>query len=153
MTDLDARLAEVEARLAALEGRPPAREAADAPESGVVGYEGTVRLHGEVQWRIELTPAAVLDLPVGASARVLAALGNPVRLVLVRLLLDGPATAAELQKAAGLSSTGALYHHLGALSGARVVEQADGRYRVPATGVVPLLVALLAAADIAGELR
>lgn len=152
MTD-DARLAALEARVAALEsaGSAPAPEAVD--ESGLVSYEGAVRLHGEVSWRIGFSPAAVVDLPAGPTAEVLAALGHPVRLALVRRLLTGPASAAELQDAADLSSTGQVYHHLRALSAARVVEQ-DGRaFRVPATGVVPVLTMLLAAGDVAGLLR
>ncbi len=73
----------------------------------------------------------MLDLPASATAEVLAALGHPVRLALVRRLLGGPATAAELQEAGELSSTGQVYHHLRALTAARVVEQ-DGRsFRVP----------------------
>lgn len=95
----------------------------------------------------------MLELPPGGVAEVLAALGHPVRLALVRRLLTGSATAAELQAAAELSSTGQVYHHLRGLAAARVVEQ-DGRsYRVPKTAVVPLLTAILAAADLAGELR
>jgi len=90
---------------------------------------------------------------VAAGATVLAALGHPVRIALVRRLLIGPVTAAALQETAELSSTGQLYHHLRSLTGARVVEQ-DGRgsYRVPPRAVVPALVLLLGAADVAGGL-
>ncbi len=71
----------------------------------------------------------------------------------MRRLLAGPASAAELQDAAELSSTGQVYHHLRALTSARVVEQ-DGRaFRVPTTGVVPVLSMMLAAGDVAGQLR
>ena len=95
----------------------------------------------------------MLDLPAPPTAEVLAALGHPVRLALVRRLLAGPASAADLQDAAGLSSTGQVYHHLRALTAARVVEQ-DGRtFRVPTTGVVPILTMMLAAGDVAGLLR
>lgn len=152
MTD-DDRLAALEARVAALESADPAPAPEAVDESGLVSYEGAVRLHGEVSWRIGYSPAAVVDLPAGPTAEVLAALGHPVRLALVRRLLTGPASAAELQDAADLSSTGQVYHHLRALSAARVVEQ-DGRaFRVPATGVVPVLTMLLAAGDVAGLLR
>ena len=153
MTSSD-RLAALEERVAALESAGAAAAPADeAGESGEVGYQGRVRLHGEVSWTIRYAPAAVLDLPGGGVSDVLAALGHPVRLALVRRLLTGPATAAELQAAAELSSTGQVYHHLRGLAAARVVEQ-DGRsYRVPTTAVVPLLSAILAAADVAGELR
>jgi ArsR family transcriptional regulator, arsenate/arsenite/antimonite-responsive transcriptional repressor len=76
-----------------------------------------------------------------------------VRLAIVRRLLTDAASTSELTEAAALSSTGQLYHHLRTLTSARVVEQ-DGRtYRVPATGVVPVLVAILAAADLGGAFR
>ncbi|WP_433801225.1 ArsR/SmtB family transcription factor [Actinomycetospora sp. CA-084318] len=152
MTD-DDRLAALEARVAALESAAPSPSPEAVDDSGLVSYEGAVRLHGEVSWRIGYSPAAVVDLPAAPTAEVLAALGHPVRLALVRRLLTGPASAAELQDAAELSSTGQVYHHLRALTAARVVEQ-DGRaFRVPATGVVPVLTMLLAAGDIAGLLR
>jgi len=106
-----------------------------------------------VSWTIRYSAAATLDLPGETVAAVLAALGHPVRLAIVRRLLTGPASAAELAEAATLSSTGKLYHHLRTLTAARLVETDDHRYRVPATGVVPLLVTMLAAADLGGELR
>lgn len=147
----DERLAALEARVAALEGRAePASGPEEVDRSGAVGYEGDVRLHGQVGWTIRYSPAAVLDLPASATVEVLAALGHPVRLALVRRLLEGSATAAELQDAGGLPSTGQVYHHLRALTAAGVVEQ-DGRsFRVPTTGVVPVLTMMLAAGDVAG---
>ncbi len=152
MTPSD-RLAALEERVAALEAESRPAATPDTGESGEVGYQGTVRLDGELAWTIRYSPAAVLELPPGGVAEVLAALGHPVRLALVRRLLTGSATAAELQAAAELSSTGQVYHHLRGLAAARVVEQ-DGRsYLVPKAAVVPLLTAILAAADVAGELR
>ena len=149
---LDDRLTELEARVAALEGTSvTSPEVVDV--SGAVGYEGDVRLHGEVSWTIRYSPAGVLDLPPTPTAEVLAALGHPVRLALVRTLLAGPASAADLQESAGLSSTGQVYHHLRALTAARVVVQDGGAFRVPTTGVVPVLTMLLAAGDVAGLLR
>jgi hypothetical protein len=51
-------------------------------------------------------------------------------------------------------STGQLYHHLRSLTHCGIVEQ-DGRgsYRVAPRAVVPALVLLTAAADVAGQLR
>nr|WP_240188707.1 helix-turn-helix domain-containing protein [Nakamurella flavida] len=143
------RLDRLEQRVAALEG--PARPTGEA---GTVAYSGQVRLHGEVGWQIEFDAAAVLDLPSAAVVRVLAALGHTVRLQLVHRLLRGPATVAELTEAVGGSSAGQVYHHLATLTAAGVVEAGGGgRHRVPATGVVPVLVALLAAGDLGGALR
>lgn len=156
-SDPDARLAALEARVAALEeGSGPAAADERTGESGEIGYHGSVRLQegaGPVTWTIGYDAAATLDLPAGPAAEVLAALGHPVRLALVRRLLTGPAGTNELVEAAELSSTGQLYHHLRTLTSARVVEQDGRRYRVPTTGVVPVLVALLAAADLGGTLR
>ncbi|MHC1563452.1 ArsR/SmtB family transcription factor [Actinomycetospora sp. C-140] len=156
--DPDPRLEALEARVAALEERSGHRPAADEPagEAGEVGYHGAVRLQedaGPITWTIGYDAAATLDLPAGPVSEVLAALGHPVRLALVRRLLAGPAGTHELVEATELSSSGQLYHHLRTLTAARVVEQDGRRYRVPPTGVVPVLVALLAAADLSGTLR
>ncbi len=151
---LRARLAALEGGVAAL-GEPPAPAAGrgSAGEAGSVRYAGTVRLAGEVRWTIELGAEDVLALPPAAVVRVLAALGHPVRLAVVRRLLRGPASVAELQEAVGGSSAGQVYHHLSTLAAAGVAEAVGGgRHRVPPTAVVPLLVALLAAADVGGAL-
>jgi ArsR family transcriptional regulator, arsenate/arsenite/antimonite-responsive transcriptional repressor len=121
--------------------------------AGVVGYQGSVHLAGDVQWTIRVTPARVLDLPATTIAGVLAALGHPVRLAIVRRLLTGPASAGELGDVASRPSDEELHDHLRHLTAARLVEEDDHRYRVPATGVVPLLVSMLAAADLGGSLR
>lgn len=76
----------------------------------------------------------------------LAALGHPVRLLLLRQVLSGAGTVAELQQRGKLGTSGQLYHHLRQLANAgwlRVV--ARGRYAVPPDQVVPLLVVLAAA--------
>ena len=155
--DADARLDALEARVAALEERSGGPTPVVRPGgTGEVGYHGNVRLQedrGPVTWTIGYDAAAVLGLAAGPISEVLAALGHPVRLALVRRLLAGPAVTGDLVEAAALASSGQLYHHLRTLTAARVVEQ-DGRtYRVPDTGVVPVLVALLAAADLAGALH
>ncbi|SNT52062.1 ArsR/SmtB family transcription factor [Rhodococcoides kyotonense] len=150
--DVETRLARLEARVAQLEGRdkPPHT----SPSGGSVAYQGDVHLHGDVEWSIGYSPDAILDLSVARTSEVLASLGHPVRLQIVRTLLRGPANASALQEAVELGSTGQVYHHLKALSSAGVVEQhARGEFRIAATKVVPLLVSMLAAADISGELR
>ena len=150
MTDIAAKLAELEARIAALES--PAR--ADRGERGFVEYGGSVDFGGPVDWTIRYSAAAVRDLPVQDRVDVLAALGHPVRRALVEALLDGPRSGAELADAVGLTSQGQLYHHMRALTAAKVVEQhGRGTYRVPAAKVIPLLVIMTAAADIAEVLR
>ena len=151
MPDYDERIADLERRVAALEGGSPKPEALEA---GIVGYQGDVRLHGNVSWQIRFAVAGTLDLPDGPRVDVLAALGHPVRAAIVRhLIAHGAQPAPALSEAAGLRSTGQLYHHLKALVAAKVVEQdSRGSYRVPPTAAVPLLVILTAAADVAGQL-
>jgi DNA-binding transcriptional ArsR family regulator len=153
------RLADLERRVAALEAAAaltPAPSGPTAPSgAGVVRYSGEVHLHGDITWEITVDAGATLDMPDEPRVAVLAALGHPARARIVRILLsDGPLGTGRLQEAAGLASTGQLYHHLRSLTHCGLVEQ-DGRgsYRVGPRAVVPALVLLTAAADVAGELR
>ncbi|MFI9388778.1 ArsR/SmtB family transcription factor [Kutzneria sp. NPDC052558] len=152
MSDYDERLADLERRVAALEGVAAAPEGLEA---GIVGYQGDVRLNGDLSWQIRFGVDATLTLPDGPRVDLLAALGHPVRAAIVRhLIAHGAQPAPALSEAAGLRSTGQLYHHLKALVTAKAVEQdSRGSYRVPPTAVIPLLVILTAAADVAGQLR
>lgn len=157
MTDVADRLADLERRVAALEVGGPAHPAPPAPDgaAGAVRYAGEVHLHGDVTWEIALDAGTALGLDDEPRVAVLAALGHPARARIVRSLLSGgPCGTATLQEAAGLASTGQLYHHLRSLTHSGLVEQ-DGRgsYRVNARAVVPVLVLLTAAADVAGQLR
>jgi ArsR family transcriptional regulator, arsenate/arsenite/antimonite-responsive transcriptional repressor len=157
MTDLPERLADLERRVAALEAGAPEGRERPVPDgtAGSVRYAGEVHLHGDVTWEIALDAATALDLPDEPRVAVLAALGHPARARIVRsLLTDGPRGTTALQDAAGLASTGQLYHHLRSLTHSGLVEQ-DGRgsYRVNGRAVVPALVLLTAAADVAGQLR
>lgn len=149
------RLADLERRVQTLEGSPPAPQADTAPDAGVVRYSGETRLHGEISWRIGLSVRRTLALDDDPRVGVLAALGHPARARVVRALLDGgPSGTAALQEAADLGSTGQLYHRLRSLTHCGLVEQdARGSYRIPGHAVVPALVLLTAAADVAGQLR
>lgn len=156
--DLVERLAELERRVAALEGDE--RETIALPETeadtGAFGYGGEVALgDGRVSWRIDVTPEHALSLPDRPRIEVLSALAHPVRVEIVRTLLaQGSRPATALQEAAGLGSTGQLYHHLKALTTAGVVEQDKrGSYRLRAAATIPVLVLLTAASDVAGQLR
>jgi ArsR family transcriptional regulator len=152
------RLADLERRVAALEAAAAPTSAPSGPSpsgAGVVRYSGDVHLHGDVAWEMTLDAGATLDLPDEPRVAVLAALGHPARARIVRTLLaDGPRGTGPLQEAAGLASTGQLYHHLRSLTHCGLVDQ-DGRgsYRVAPRAVVPALVLLGAAADVAGQLR
>jgi DNA-binding transcriptional ArsR family regulator len=78
---------------------------------------------------------------------VLAALGHPVRLALLKALLEGKRAKSDLERIEGLGTTGQLYHHLKALEEAGWVRTLErGVYGVPGERVVPLLAILSAAA-------
>ncbi|MEU3059082.1 winged helix-turn-helix domain-containing protein [Streptomyces subrutilus] len=80
------------------------------------------------------------------TADSLAALGSPVRLRLLREILAGRRTAAELTALDGVGTSGQVYHHLRQLTAAGWLHAAGrGRHEVPGARVVPLLVLLSAA--------
>jgi hypothetical protein len=79
-------------------------------------------------------------------APALAALAHPVRLRLLRRVLGGAHSTAELADDEALGTTGQLYHHLRQLAAAGWLRATGrGRYAVPGERVVPLLVILTAA--------
>ncbi|OKJ22870.1 ArsR family transcriptional regulator [Streptomyces sp. CB00316] len=135
----------------------------EAGADGGVLFTGAVRLPtGEsYEWQYGALAGALLTgpLPEGegpadecrpddasATADSLAALGHPVRLRLLREILGGRRTAAELAALDAVGTTGQIYHHLRQLTGAGWLHTTGrGRYEVPAARVVPLLVVLTAA--------
>ncbi|MET4925843.1 helix-turn-helix domain-containing protein [Streptomyces sp. PSRA5] len=171
--ELEERVAELERRLAALEhtgpqspprplrGERPGPTADDAlrplqhleeqlaevPGGGVT-YTGSVRLPTEQRYRWQFTELTdqVLDADWSVTADCFAALGHAVRLRLLREILGGLRTAAELTELDDMGTTGQIYHHLRQLTGAGWLQTTGrGRYEVPAARVVPLLVMLSAA--------
>lgn len=165
--ELEERVAALEERVAALEGveRPPPEtvggtfwaleglkaqiaEAGAAGEDGAVLFTGSVRLPTDerYEWQFGAFTERLLDEDWASVAENLAALGNPVRLRLLREILGGRRTAAELAESAETGTTGQIYHHLRQLTGAGWLHTSGrGRYEVPAARVVPLLVVLTAA--------
>jgi DNA-binding transcriptional ArsR family regulator len=78
---------------------------------------------------------------------VLAALAHPVRLRLLKMILEGQNTKAALEMLDDIGTTGKLYHHLKALEqGGWVRSLQRGTYGVPGERVVPLMAILTAAA-------
>lgn len=71
---------------------------------------------------------AIFAVPLEGAVRVLAALSSTPRLALYRATLDGPVTSAALMAAAGLNTTGQLYHHLRELVSVGLMAQ-EGRDR------------------------
>ncbi|MFE2294518.1 ArsR/SmtB family transcription factor [Streptomyces sp. NPDC059452] len=139
------------------------QQLADVGEAGADGgvlFTGAVRLPtGEqYEWQYGAFTGTLLDEGDGegeggdaapdapATADSLAALGHPVRLRLLREILGGRRTAAELAALDAVGTTGQIYHHLRQLTGAGWLHTTGrGRYEVPGTRVVPLLVVLTAA--------
>jgi DNA-binding transcriptional ArsR family regulator len=174
--DLAARVAELERRVAFLEdgsgsGQPPRpildadrfwalarlaeRTGPDFERDGVAGsllYAGraTTPGGGDLIWQEEHPLPGVLAEDWEDAAAVLAALGNPVRLEIVRRILLGGETVQQLQEIPDLGTSGQLYHHLRDLQAAGLVTQRRrGRYGVAADKVVPALVIIAAAASMA----
>ncbi|MFC9506657.1 ArsR/SmtB family transcription factor [Streptomyces sp. NPDC057002] len=163
--ELEARVADLERRLAALEGARRAGPRLDesdfwalnglreqlaelgATDGGVL-YTGSVRLPtGEpYAWQMGALTEGLLEEDWTAAAESFAALGHPVRLRLLREILGGRRTAAELAELDEVGTTGQIYHHLRQLTGTGWLHTTGrGRYEVPAQRVVPLLVAVATA--------
>lgn len=165
------QLAELEQRVARLESATAARSTAPASRAGGDTFWALEGLRDRTP---EDTAGAVLltglvDLPTGehyewqqghpvtdvlhreldqdwtGTAASLAALGHPVRLLLLHAILHGTRTAAELTGLDGVGTTGQIYHHLRQLAGAGWLRTTSrGQYAVPPDRVVPLLAVLAA---------
>ncbi|MEV0636795.1 winged helix-turn-helix domain-containing protein [Streptomyces sp. NPDC050619] len=115
--------------------------------NGQVLFTGVLDLPtGEhYEWQQGAVAERLLEADWSEHAAPYAALGHPVRLTLLRAVLRGTRSAAELQETAGLNTTGQLYHHLKQLTAAGWLHaEGRGHYQVPAGRVVPLLVLLSA---------
>lgn len=116
-------------------------------QSGMVLFTGSVSLPGgeRADWQQAHPADELLADDWSQAAGAMAALGHPIRLLLLREILHGARTVAELGTHEQLGTTGQLYHHLRQLVAAGWLRAtARGQYAVPAERVVPLLVALAA---------
>jgi DNA-binding transcriptional ArsR family regulator len=115
---------------------------------GSIAYGGVTRTPGggELVWQVEHPVAGVLDLDLGPTAAVLAALGHPVRLQLLVRMLRGASTLADLQEVDGARTAGQVHHHLRELRSAGLVRAGRNRFTAVPERVVPVLVAMAAAA-------
>ncbi|NDL57081.1 ArsR/SmtB family transcription factor [Phytoactinopolyspora mesophila] len=125
------------------------RRRADHPATvdGAVLFAGTVTLPtGEpVEWQEAAGSAGLLESDWSSQVPALSALAHPVRLELLRQVLIGVRTTAELAAVESLGSTGQLHHHLRQLVAAGWLRHSGrGSYEVPAPRIVPLLVTLTA---------
>ncbi|MFG2194899.1 ArsR/SmtB family transcription factor [Streptomyces sp. NPDC048639] len=128
----------------ALDGLKAQLSDAGVPNGGVL-FTGTVHLPtGEqYEWQYGRTTDDLVESDWADAAEAFAALGQPVRLRLLREVLGGRRTAAELTELDGVGTSGQIYHHLRQLTAAGWLHAAvRGRYEIPPTRVVPLLVAL-----------
>jgi hypothetical protein len=116
-------------------------------EPGAVLFTGTVTTPGggHVEWQQGHSTGELADADWNESVDRLRALAHPVRLLLLREVLNGTHTAAELANNTQLGTTGQLYHHLRQLIATGWLRAGGhGRYHIPAERVVPLLVTLAA---------
>lgn len=159
------RLQALEERVAALEERltaaaPPESPAPDDvfwvlngirnryPDPGAVLFAGTASTGaGErYEYQYGLETEHLLDVDWAPFAESLAALGNPVRLSILRAVLGGTETVAALAEELGAGTAGQVYHHVNQLlAQGWLAAHARSRYRVPAARVIPLLAILTAA--------
>jgi DNA-binding transcriptional ArsR family regulator len=167
IVDLRAALAALSGRVAALEGagRPRPEDAHEQPAfwalrglreqlaadpdvtDGAVMLVGSVVLpDGAAEWQQAASTAGLVESEWSELSTVLSALAHPVRLEILRRIVTGTHSTAELASLAGLGTTGQLHHHLRQLVGAGWVRQSGrGSYEVPAARVVPLLAVIAAA--------
>ncbi|MCK7637529.1 winged helix-turn-helix domain-containing protein [Corynebacterium sp. P7202] len=156
LADLRRRVTDLESRVRKLEdpGTPePSTPGGEGAITGSIRYGGELTAPDSLRWTITLDADTARLLPRQKVAETLTAVSSPARMHILQELLTGPATSKELQELLGYSSPGPLYHHLKPLHAAGIVERdADGRNRIPAPRVVPVLVMMAVAGDIAGEL-
>ncbi|RKN04855.1 ArsR/SmtB family transcription factor [Streptomyces radicis] len=127
---------------------PHLRERLEEAEHGGVLFAGSVVVPSgqRVEWERSAATDAVLGTDWSELAETLGALGQPVRLRLMQALLEGRSAVAELTELDGLGTTGQIYHHLRQLVATGWLETTSrGRYQVPPTRLVPLLIMITAA--------
>ncbi len=170
---LDEAVRDLQARVGALEQEPAPRRAkrragpdlglmdalAEHTESpadpgapaGTVTYAGVAQLGGEgLGWQMLHSVPDLLALDEGRLARQLAAIASPLRLRILRALAGGPLQTHELQAHLDEPSAGQLYHHLRELLATGLVTQPRRSvYEVPSRAVIPLLVLMACANDLA----
>lgn len=116
------------------------------PAPGGVVYTGSVDVgQGHVEYQWGRPTEHLLQSDWAEHAESIAALGHPLRLAILRKLLDAEHTVAQLVDELELASTGVAYHHLSALQhGGWVSSPRRGTWTVPVGRVVPLLTIITA---------
>ncbi|KHL18014.1 helix-turn-helix protein [Mumia flava] len=119
------------------------------PADGAVVFAGRLDLpgSGHVMWQYGRLADDLLADRWDELASSLGALAHPVRLRLLRAVLNGAHSTTALLSELDGGTSGQLYHHLHPLVAAGWLSSTGrGRYGVPAERVVPLL-ALVSAAE------
>ncbi|WKX72267.1 helix-turn-helix transcriptional regulator [Streptomyces sp. XD-27] len=166
--DLEKRVVELERRVAAMEdaqrGEPRGGAAGEDAFWALEGLKEQLARHGEsdggvlftgavrvptgeeYEWQYGLPTGELLDQDWSEAADVFAALGHAVRMRLLREIVGGRRTVAELTELDGLGDAGEIHHHLRQLAATGWLHAAEPEhYEVPPERVVPLLVVLAAA--------
>lgn len=120
--------------------------AENVPAPGGVVFAGAVDLPaGPIRYQWARPAEHLLAADWSERADRAAALGHPLRLSILRLLLDGERTVAQLVDELTLGSTGVAYHHLNLLQGAGwVTSPHRGTWAIPASRIIPLLSIVIA---------
>lgn len=113
---------------------------------GAVMMAGDVEIPGSgpVRWQYALMAQDIIERDWTDFTATIDALGHPARLTIVRLVLKGVKSTAELLEQDTLGTTGQIHHHLRQLIAAGwLVSARRGHYEVPVHRVVPLLVLMM----------
>ncbi|HJE92075.1 MAG TPA: helix-turn-helix domain-containing protein [Dietzia timorensis] len=132
----------------ALNGLRARIEQNSSSDGGEVILLGSVTLPDgtPAAWQQGAETEALLESDWSDFAATFASLGHPVRLELLRHILAGTHSTAELGDQGSLGTTGQLHHHLRQLVATGWVRQSGrGSYEVPASRIVPLLVMMAGA--------
>ncbi|MDF2670226.1 MAG: ArsR family transcriptional regulator [Paenibacillus sp.] len=133
-------------------------ETTQVPTPAIDGYMGFVYYSGQLvneqvqsRWEPqERSLEQLLGMSSDKTAKILAALGHKQRLDILKEILKAPRTGLELVERLNMGTTGQLYHHLKALTGADLLAQEErgGKYIIPASRVLPLMLLLAAVSDV-----
>ncbi len=151
---MDNRLAELERRIAALESAAhvrghgePLLPGATAPGGSASGSSAfpSPSSSGATASEDDALEALSEREDWSTWAPALAALGNPVRLTLLREIVRGNNTVSALSEVPGLGTSGQIYHHLRQLTAEGWLHSPSrGIFALPPTRVVALLEILVA---------
>lgn len=120
----------------------------DLPGDGGVVFGGAVRTGAGIAQYQWCRTTAITEVEWDDQLERLAAVAHPVRGAILRRLLRGPASVAELVGEAVVSSAGTAYHHVAALTaGGWVAKQPGGRLSIPVGRIVPLLTLITCGED------